>query len=261
MSIPVEITVDGNKQSKSLIISFDVFGNLYLHDNINSDKIYQLNISGKNIPYFDFGNYEIINGYEKKLGTFAFLDKNKSLKTKIKIKIEKEINDYEEDNYNSDDEYDLDGDKNIDYYPEDNDHFDDNDDSKESYDDGNQEIDEENIKLYGYDNQKFTFWNNINDNPIPIFNRKDGDIMALYDVYIYDNDRLIFKSKSADNSSIYRFRINIDENDDIYFRPIGYTEQQLKLKLNDDESLIFIGSHNITHFTTPTSSEIEPQIS
>ena len=230
MKIPVKINIDGNDQLKFLTISFDIYGSLYLHDDINPNKSYQLNISGKNVPYFDFGNYDIINKQSNKLGTFTLLDKNNSLKTKIKIKIEKEINDYEEDEYNSDDEYDLDGDKNEDYYPEDNDHY----NNEEINDNSEDEINEENIKLYGYDNHKFIFWNNLNDIQVSIFDRKDCDVMSLYDTYIYDNDRLIFKSNSPDNSSIYRFRIiNNDDNSTIYYRPIGYSEQKLELILDE----------------------------
>jgi hypothetical protein len=246
MNISIEVNTDEinnneGHQFKFLTISFDVYGNLYLHENDESIKAYQLNISGKNIPYFDFGDYNMINKYTEKLKTFVVLDETNSLKTKIKMKIEKEHNEYEEYDYNSDDEYDLDGDKNIDYYPEDNDHLN-NEEIINNSEDECDEIDEENIKNYGYDNRKFIFWNNTHEHQMLIFNRKNGDVMALYDVYIYNDGKLIFKSNSPDNTSIYRFRINIGNNNDIYFRPIGYSEKKLRLKLNKDNVLTFIES-------------------
>lgn len=235
MSIPIKTNTNDDHQLKMLTISFDLYGNLYFHENNDQLKAYQLNISGRNIPHLHFGDYEIITKYSEKIKTFSVLDKNNSLKAKIKFKIEKEQNEYEEFEYNSDDDYDLDGDNKVDYYPEDNDHL----NNEDSNDDSNDIdiMDEENIKLYGQNNRKFTFWNNTFDNLIPIFDRNDGDIMALYDVYIYNNDKLVFKSNSPDNTSIYRFRINIS-NGDIYFRPVGYPEKQFTLNLNN-ESLEF----------------------
>jgi hypothetical protein len=224
MNILIEININGNKQSQHLMISFDEYGNLYLNDSANQNQAYQLNISGKNIPYFDFGYYKIISEYTGKAKTFVALDKD-SLKTKIKTEIEREF-----DNYNSDDEYDLEN--NIDYYPEDTDYLN-NEDENENGDENENENGDENEDDYNEneDNHKFTFWTNIINNQFSIFNRENGDIMALYDVYIYKDDKLMFRSNSIDNSSIYRFKINV--NGDIHFRPIGHVEKKFKLELDN----------------------------
>ena len=72
---------------------------------------------------------------------------------------------------------------------------------------------------------------------IDINEREDGDIMALYDAYIYDHS-LLFKSNSRDGSSICRFRIYT--NGDIYFHMIGKPETKFNLYLSNDENLSFI---------------------
>ncbi len=226
MSIQIKI----NNGNKLMDISFDIYGNLYLHDgnnDNNGNNTYQVNITGKNIPYCELGDYNIINKYEHTLGTFSLLDKENSLKTKVKKKIDEEVE------YNSDDEYDLEGDNTIDYYPEDSDYV-----YNDDIVDNDDLIDEYNVTNYGYDNLKFEFWSNSISNPISIYNRCDGDIMSLYDVYIYENSNLIFKSNSSDNSSIYRFRINI--NGYIYFRPVGYPEELYEIILTEDNKLTFI---------------------
>lgn len=237
MNIPIS-THDDIQQTIS--ISFDVYGSLYLHDDSEKSYAHQLNVNGNNTPYFESGTYDIYEPYTDKPGTFTILDKNNSLKTKIKKKLERDIENEEE--YNSDDDYDLDGDgaNDIDYYPEDGDHLNDDQDANNSdsdSDSGNY-LDEDNIKNYGHNNIKFKFWNNTHNNPIPIYYRNFGDIMALYDVYVYDNNNLIFKSNSSDNSSVYRFKIHT--NGDIYFRPIGYSEKKYKLKFTDSNELVLI---------------------
>lgn len=223
----MSIQIKTNNGDKLINFSFDVYGNLYFD---NDNNTYQINITGKNIPCCEIGEYDIISEYENNLGTFSLLNKENSLKIKVKHKIE------EEAEYNSDDEYDLDGDNITDYYPEDNDYVY-NEDNASS----DELIDEYNVSNYGYDNLKFEFWNNSINKPIPIYNRKDGDIMSLYDVYVYDNNNLVFKSNSRDNSSIYRIRLNTDGN--IYFRPIGYPEELYELVLNDTNQLVLAKNH------------------
>lgn len=118
---------------------------------------------------------------------------------------------------------------NDDYYPEDHDHLNENN----SDDDDNISIDGDTVEKFGDNNHKFEFWNTENIN---INNRENGDITALYDTYIYDGDKLVFKSHSIDNSSIYRFRIY--KNGDIFFRSIGSTERKCKLDYINNELII-----------------------
>ena len=233
-------TIDSNINFK-FKINFDVYGNLYLdgneikNDNYfddlfkNDSLVFQLNISSKNIPFAEKGSYNIINNINKKINTFTVLDKVNSLKTKIKQKEENELNyDYNSDEDNSED------DKNIDYYPEDADH-------QMSFENLNVDfdelIDEENIKNYGYNNLKFIFSKSENYNNYDINYRVDGDIMALYDTYIYE-DKLIFKSTSPDNSSIYRLRLFA--NGECYFRSIGNNEEKYFLIIQKNGELNFV---------------------
>lgn len=212
-------------------ISFDTYGNLYFEDKINT-KVYQLNVDGKNIPYLDQGQYKVLNKSPININTFVLLDKNTSLKARIK-KIQANHNMNDDDDYNSDDDFDLEGDGNvIDYYPEDNDHYNNLNDDSENDSGMN---DEDKIKMYGSQNLQFNFWASSPDSPIEINYREDGDITALYDVYIYDeHNNLIFKSTSKQEDSIYRLRIFY--NGDIYFRPIGYTENRYILKIDDSNT-------------------------
>ncbi|QKF93740.1 hypothetical protein QKU48_gp0282 [Fadolivirus algeromassiliense] len=219
------LSIKTNNYTINCSLSFDIFGNIYLHD-IDKNNTYQLNINGKNTPYLEQGNYDIIEKNTRNPNKFTLLDKNTSLRAKIKKMQKKHELTQNDENDNSDDEYDLDGDKNIpDYYPEDNDHI---NNDLESEDDI---YDEDNINKYGTQNIKFNFWNSSTDINIEINNRKDGDISALYDTFIYDEyNNLIFKSTSHDEYSIYR--IKIFSNGDIFFRPIGYSEHKYKIEYN-----------------------------
>lgn len=204
-------------------VSFDTYGNIYLND-IPNNETYQLNVNGKNIPYLEKGEYKILNECHNKFGTFSLLDKNTSLKARIKkIQLENNVN------YDSDDDYDLDGDNQmLDYYPEDNDHY---VNDKSDNDEENQIFDEDLIKHYGDQNSEFKFWSSSPDQSFKINSRENGDIAALYDVFIYDeNDNLIFKSVSSENNSIYRIRLFM--NGELFFRPIGYTENKYVFELN-----------------------------
>jgi len=213
--------------------SFDPFGNLYILNTSNND-IYQVYISGQNVPYLVKGNYNIINKYTN-TKNLTLQDKQNALRTKIQKKLEKQR---DEEAFDSDDEYYLDNedDSKIDYYPEDNDYYSDSeeeDDEEENSTNKHKQlqlIDEENINSYGERNLEFNFMQN--DPTIEINYRIDGEIMALYDTFIYKQNKLVFNSHSKDNSSIYRIRI-IDNI--IHFRLIGYNEEKYNIEIVDGE--------------------------
>jgi len=204
-------------------ISFDPYGNLYIEHN---EKTYQVNINGSGIPILDQGSYTIISPYTKEFKQIIQVDKSNPLQKKIKKKLEQQE---DNENNNSDDEYFLD-EHNEDYCPEDQDHIINQDES-----DDNISIDENTIEKYGEHNYKFDFWNADQGD---VYYREDGDITSLYDTYIYNSDRLIFKSHSINDSSIYRFRIYI--NGDIYYRPIGGIEKKCKIDYNNNELILFM---------------------
>jgi hypothetical protein len=226
-------------------ICFDLYGNLYLDGNkhvnnkyfIDESHIlnYQINITGRNIPYADPGKYTIINNYSKKINTFHQLQKDLSLKDKVKLKKEQEnmddihtLNDFEDDEYDSDEEYKL-------YYPEEEEYVENEYDSDDSDSDL---IDEDNINKYGTDNKQFKFSVYNIDYKLAINNRENGDIAALYDTYIYDNGKLCFKSNSTDSESIYRIKLFDDGK--LLFRPIGYQEKYYELYIDKHKHLDLI---------------------
>lgn len=219
----MSIRINHNNIEKYLQIGFDSYGNVYLYFD-SLDKAYQLNVNGKNIPYLEPGQYNIIKRSNKNIGTFTILDSETSLKSKVDKHLE------EEHAYDSDDDYDLDGDNISDYYPEDSTYLH-NDDLQ--HDD--ELIDENMLNAYGDDNLKFNFWSFSKDEQISIYDIENEDIMALYDTYIYDNGQLIFKSNSKNGNSIYRLCIHLDGT--ILFRPIGYTERIFNILINSDNTI------------------------
>ena len=193
-------------------ISFDVYGKIYFSNNNNE---YQVNIDRNNNLILEKDKYDIIDKYDKQIYKIQNLDEN-SLKQKIE----------EDEDYNSDEVEEEE-----DYYPEDNEYI--------VVDEPIQNSDEigeltDTFYDYGEHNLKFLFWSPDITDQIKIYYRKDGDITALYDTYIYDtNNQIIFKSNSPDDSSIYR--IKIFPTGDILFRPIGNMEKKYILKVDKDE--------------------------
>lgn len=180
--------------NNNINLSFDYYGNLYVNDT------FQLNIENDNKLCLDKGDYHIIETSSKP----KVLNIQQKHSTLLHDKITNE-NSSEEENY----------------YPE------------NSYDEisTDEEINEDNIKQYGQDNHKFVFKHDFPDNTI-VNNRNDGDIMSLYDTYIYNGEQLVVKSCSPDNSSIYVLKIYY--NGDVYFRQIGSSEKLYKFHVSDD---------------------------
>ena len=211
-------------------INLDVYGNLYFSHN-KTNITYQLNIDGKNRITLDKGEYKILEPYNKIYKTKQ-LDEN-SLKKKVK-------NDLEENSGSESGSGSEDSDSK--YYPEDADFIDEEIIEENSKEEEKKIIDEDLINKYGENNLQFTFWQPLatDTNNINIFFREGEEIMALYDTYIYDiNNQLLFKSNSPDSSSIYRLRIF--PSGEIYFRPIGYSEQRYILEVaNYDDSVICV---------------------
>lgn len=194
-------------QKYSYNLNFDEFGNLYIENNIN---IFQINISGKNFPYAELGNFAKLSLSNLPINNITIQEKNNQLKDQV----DQEENSSEES-------------PELDYFPEESEYFLNSPDctnSEESFDD-------ENIKIYGINNKKFKFYSD-NQNKI-IYKRENGDITALYDTYIYNQEKLKFVSNSAEQDSIYR--LNIHTNGYLFFRPIGYPEINYKLFLDSDQ--------------------------
>lgn len=100
------------------------------------------------------------------------------------------------------------------------------------------ELDEDgNEILCNDDNPPFTFYHNNED--IQICERENGDISALYDCEIYDeNHNPIVQTFSGDNASIYKLKILL--NDNIYFNCIDDSDIKYRLTINENGNLSFI---------------------
>lgn len=100
------------------------------------------------------------------------------------------------------------------------------------------ELDEDgNEILYDGDNYPFTFYYNNGD--IQMCERENGDISALYDSEIYDeNKNPVIQAFSGDNASIYKLKIFL--NDDIYFNCIDNSDIKYKLAINENGNILFI---------------------
>lgn len=207
-----ENSENSNKQYACLM-NFDEYGNLYIE---TGKKIYQINVSGKNIPYAETGLFTNLGVSNLPVKQFE-IDNEDLLKKKIQDE-DSDDSDIDPDNAN----------------PEINPEFDENELS-----DDNESIDEEQLKNYGTLHKKFIFWINgkKSNNQKYIFKRLNGDVMALYDTYIYHDELLYFASDSPYNDVIYR--INIHTNGYVFFKPIGYQEKCYKLILNNNHDLIF----------------------
>jgi len=199
-------------------ICLDPYGNLYF---VMDHLTFQVNIDGKNKPYSDPGDYTIIedsHGLTPMLN-FNVLDGENSLRAQV-LKSNEIVPD--DDNI---DEHDK-------YYPEDVGCINSDDNALDSDD---YIIDEDSQNKYGHQNHKFNIYKSGPDAGVDVQMRMNGDIMALYDTYLYDlNNNLVLKTNSKDNSSIYRFRIFA--NGDIWFRPIGETETKYVLRYGIDDN-------------------------
>jgi hypothetical protein len=209
-----------------LNICFDTYGNVYFKlskayktnpdyfDDKSEQILHQINVNGKNIPYFELGEYDIINKQHKKI----YLHKITPTKKK-----------------NSDDKS-LENE--IDLLHEDNDYYcDDIDGTNNTICDlsSNQScvINEDVVNKYGSSNIEFEFLS-CGNHMFNVDNRHDGDICALYDTYVYDANILCFCSKSTNGYALYRMNIR---NNNLSFRSIGYTETVYKIIVRKDSFL------------------------
>lgn len=118
--------------------------------------------------------------------------------------------------------------ENDDYFQEDNGHdlIDENNDYYDEYED----IDETPF---------FKFYDS--ESKIDIHNRENGHILALYDIFLYDNisqpeqEKLIFQSKLQNEISIYR--VALYTNGKFFFRPIGCAKEKKYILMIIDQIL------------------------
>jgi len=242
-------TESNNNEYLPVNISFDLYGNLYFDiskiknneyfkDEINFNS-FQINIDGRNNLYGDQGNFNILETKNNKLTKFKLTSEHSKLQFKaMKELATKELDEEELETYDTFDDGEIDPDlidpyeEELKYFPERNEFFETDVVSSDDI------IDEDLINSYGYHNLKFNFSHASDDATIPIYNREDGDITALYDTYIYQNDNLCFKSSSRNDESLYTIKVH--DNGILYFRPHGFREQQYKILFTKNGKLLFI---------------------
>jgi hypothetical protein len=199
----IAIKTSDNKKS-NCNICFDRYGNLYFKvDN----RMYQVNIDGQNRPYADLGKYSEINKQfldkDVKYNTFK-LSHKELLKNKINDELEEDIRD-DEDVISDTEELAIESDSII-------------------Y--------EEIENKYGVHNKPFGFSYVDPNYEIPVDYRENGDIIALYDTYVYDKDSLCFKSYSREEESIYELKIF--SGGSVGFKPTGNPERSYELVYNKE---------------------------
>ena len=228
MKISIGKTEQTNDE-KFIISSFDFYGNLYFTS--TGDKSYQVNIDGKNNLFLEEGIYKILSNEEINRKGLVVTKGMDSLSNKILT--ENENCDNEDNEYNPYSDEDNEKEEN-DYYPEEDDYYLSDESDSETYDLIYEDIE----KKFGNHNKRFNFFSirkNLDDDEL-INSREHGDVCALYDTYIYDHNMLCFKSSAQNNDSCYR--IKLYSNGNIIFRPIGYSEQNYKLILDNDDNIV-----------------------
>jgi hypothetical protein len=239
----INILTNDDNLTFNFSIKFDIYGNLYFdgqeHNNHsyfsnNDNKTYQININGKNQPIAEQGLYAIIdNTNKRKKGSIKTLDEQTSLRSQVRKKKEQE-EELDKEEENNDYEVTNDDDKDIDVELEGN--------RKKYYYEDNDIIEYDIEKLNDFDDsedEEFTFLSANNDIYIDVNEREYGDISALYDTYIYNNNEIVYKTKAPNNEILYRIKIILN-NSTMSLRSICDNDIFYKLKIDSGGQIEFI---------------------
>lgn len=93
-------------------------------------------------------------------------------------------------------------------------------------------INEDLEKEYGVHNKQFSF----SSSAVPVYNRKNGDVSALYNTLIYSDEKLHFKSESIDTSTYFSIKLYL--NGDVRCSTAYVTDRVGKLVIQDDVLMI-----------------------
>lgn len=215
----MEFAVDHNGVQTKVPYIFDKYGNLFF---LFNGSTYSVEVNGKNQPFLDKCDIKLED-----------LENSKVNFNKIQLyedghKLQKRLMDEvgDEEDYDSDGEYIGD----IDYLPEQDIIMDgDPNDSDQDY----AIIDEDIINQYGADNLPFKFLCRDPTNPHNFTVKKGYDVCALYDIYVYIDEKLVLLSCSQTNSNTYI--MHIVDNKDIHFRSVDSAGDDYKLCVKNDE--------------------------
>lgn len=233
--------------NKETTISFDIYGNLYFK---NNNKLYQLLINGRDELSLEEGEYKIISDKKPIVQRLNLVSTNHLLQEKIEKENPDldEIDDFQDQEQDENEQDELYDDEIYDdgqyekYCPENSLYFNTNKEENEQ-----EFIDEDNLKKYGPDNMPFVFLMQ-EDNQIEVADREFGDIAALYDTYMYENNRLFFASRSSKllKNSCYIIRLIINDDIQLFFRPIGYREKEYSIKVINENLTLELVKRVIT---------------
>ncbi len=183
--------------------SFDLYGSMYL--NLNNCA-YQLCVDNKNKPYFDLGDYKILDGKTVLFGSILDMSTfSDNLPDSNYEDSDDENSDYE---YN--DDPDPFGTVNEKYFPEEKDYL-------------------FSVPAKNHMKKKFYFCKLSDNINIQVNNRNNGDINALYDTFIYQDNKCKFRSKLLGEPPLYVLRVYEDR---IEFRNIYDTNNIQKYNLS-----------------------------
>lgn len=165
-------------------VYFDTCGNMYIE---YMEKMHQICIDGKNDIYTDVADYSILSHDSIECGYIMDIEKNTSNKETVMDIIEQD-----EDDVNSDDEFydenDPFGSVSDRFYVEEKDYM-------------------FSISVEDYSLSQFYFCKRLGTDNFLINKRKNGDINALYDTFIYNNDKCLFRSKLIGEPPLYVVKV------------------------------------------------------
>lgn len=182
-----DISAFNVKENKGSV-NFDTCGNTYIEYN---SKVYQICISKKNDIYLDYADYSILSTESPEYGHIieSSSESNNTERVADVIEPEDDHNDYSDDeNYDENDPYGAVGDN---YY-----------------------IEEKNymfsVPTSDYSTPQFYFCKASGTNDILVNQRNNGDVNALYDTFIYNNEKCTFRSKLIGEPPFYVVKLYDD---------------------------------------------------
>lgn len=73
----------------------------------------------------------------------------------------------------------------------------------------------------------------------PIVDRDNGHVVAMYDMFLYDSNGLVFRTKLCGKTCVLLYRVILHTDGQFYFRPIGcQIEKKYELIIKDDIIMI-----------------------
>ena len=167
-------------------VTFDSCGNVYIE---YEKKVYQVCINNKNDIYLDYADYSILSNNPIECGCIMEASRESNTKESLTDIIQPDNDQYDdsdEDEYQDEnDPYGAVGDN---YYIEEKDYM-------------------FSVPTSDYYTPQFYFCKLSGSNDIPVNDRNNGDVKALYDAFMYDENKCIFRSKLIGEPPLYVVKI------------------------------------------------------